>query len=553
MSDLLTHITKVTIKSGNMVEFQPNLGPAFFYAQFMMVQKVYNAPDGEGVKLRGIPYTRTRRTKGMLPSQRNEIVSILHVDENDDRDWDTQAAVQVGVEDVICLRDFQRTNTKYPDNALNIHDYVTEEHDATHYETMLRASESGKLTNRWKLVTFFEHAADREKGRMSKRNIIRLGAADLEFGDLRLEDRIVLNQWRGAKIPGGSFDPGVAVVSGTLVVDLDSEPGNNARHGPRPLRLKQGQLYTFGDMFCGAGGVTRGAQTAGFKAILAVDKWESAHESYTANFADVDARNIDISDFTQSLSDGEYRVDVLHTSPPCQVWSPAHTVPGANDEANLAALYSTFEVIRKTKPRIVTLEQTFGILYNRFQHYFHLLLNCFTSIDYSVTYKVVSLNTWGVPQPRKRLIIVASCPGESLPEVPGPRPDAATTATVRHWLNRIRPRATHHDVNDCIRRAQTLPNFPKPRYDPNGLLPYTMTCGGGENNHPSGERNFTIREFASLQTFPSNHRFAGAAIRRQIGNAFPPFAVQWLYEHLRRHLLKEDNVAEAEDVVMIID
>ena len=62
----------------------------------------------------------------------------------------------------------------------------------------------------------------------------------------------------------------------------------------------------------------------------------------------------------------------------------------------------------------------------------------------------------------------------------------------------------------------------------------TLTCKGGDNYHPSGNRTFTIRELASLQTFPLYHTFAGArgitARKKQIGNAVPPVLARALFK-----------------------
>ena len=73
-----------------------------------------------------------------------------------------------------------------------------------------------------------------------------------------------------------------------------------------------------------------------------------------------------------------------------------------------------------------------------------------------------------------------------------------------------------------------------------------MTCKVGDNYHPSGKRNYTIRELASLQTFPIIHSFAGArgvtAARHQIGNAVPPVLARALFRTIVRSLKESDGV-----------
>jgi DNA (cytosine-5)-methyltransferase 1 len=104
----------------------------------------------------------------------------------------------------------------------------------------------------------------------------------------------------------------------------------------------------------------------------------------------------------------DLRVDILHLSPPCQIWSPAHTRPGINDEQNFASLFAVMALVSKVKPRIVTLEQTFGIMARRFEASFNSLIHCFTSLNYSVSWQIVQFKELGLPQNRRRLIIFAA-------------------------------------------------------------------------------------------------------------------------------------------------
>jgi DNA (cytosine-5)-methyltransferase 1 len=101
-------------------------------------------------------------------------------------------------------------------------------------------------------------------------------------------------------------------------------------------------------------------------------------------------------------------VDILHLSPPCQVFSPIKVHEGKNDETNFASLFAVQELIEKVKPRMVTLEQTFGILHNKHKAAFHALIRMFTDHGFSVSWQVVDFHHWGLAQRRKRLIIVAA-------------------------------------------------------------------------------------------------------------------------------------------------
>ncbi|EON99001.1 putative rip defective protein [Phaeoacremonium minimum UCRPA7] len=79
-------------------------------------------------------------------------------------------------------------------------------------------------------------------------------------------------------------------------------------------------------------------------------------------------------------------------------------------------------------------------------------------------------------------------------------------------------------------------------WDADGILPRTITTSGGQNYHYSGTRDFTYREYASLQGFPVWHRFVAPGIKKQIGNAFPPCVVKVLYDWIRKWLEDVDGV-----------
>lgn len=213
------------------------------------------------------------------------------------------------------------------------------------------------------------------------------------------------------------------------------------------------------------------------------------------------------------------------------------------------------------RPRLVTLEQTFGITHDRHAGYLWALVGDMTDQGYSVRWKVVRLCTWGLAQDRKRLIMIAAAPGERLPPFPEP-----THAQVTDMQSGVRKFTTIHDEISRVTIGDDLHNLHhvkklsprKAPYDPNRLAG-TITTSGSTSYHPSGKRAFTLREYACLQGFPKLHRFKGTstAIKRQIGNAFPPNTVEMLYRHLQKWLLEQDNIDPNEngmsDVIVIDD
>lgn len=172
------------------------------------------------------------------------------------------------------------------------------------------------------------------------------------------------------------------------------------------------QKYSIGDAFCGAGGTMQGAVDAGLAARWAVDHNDSAIQTYKNNLQrpGLKIHCMGIDQFVPvAKSSGRHVVDILHLSPPCQPFSPANTTPNAeNDALNQATFLAIEDIIRACKPRVITLEETEGLLHRKHRQWFQKLLCLFVDAQYSVHWRSLELKHYGVPQSRKRLIIIAS-------------------------------------------------------------------------------------------------------------------------------------------------
>jgi DNA (cytosine-5)-methyltransferase 1 len=195
-----------------------------------------------------------------------------------------------------------------------------------------------------------------------------------------------------------------------LAIDVSSSelasppPTGAVQYGPISEKgtvfRSPGQMLTYGDAFCGAGGTTRGAAMAGLRVVWGFDHWNQACSTWRANFPYATCYELTSQRFIVTTQGSKFRkpvdvkVDVLHLSPPCQYFSPAHTVNCPNDEMNIASLFAVGAVIKAARPRIVTLEQTFGIVATRFYRYFNSLIHMFTALNFSVRWAVVPLAQW---------------------------------------------------------------------------------------------------------------------------------------------------------------
>lgn len=183
----------------------------------------------------------------------------------------------------------------------------------------------------------------------------------------------------------------------------DTKPNNVSGKCPSITKRQ----YTFGDSFCGAGGMSRAAHQAGLHIKYAFDCNKHACNTYALNFPQADLHCLWAHDFVQQKSD--CKVDIAHLSPPCQFFSDAHTVAGKDDEMNTASLFAVGEIINKSKPRVVTLEQTFGIVLRaRHQGYLNALVQIFTSAGFSIRWRLLHCADYGLPQMRLRTFMIAS-------------------------------------------------------------------------------------------------------------------------------------------------
>lgn len=532
------------VRPGATVELKEPVPVGKYAVEFVRITSLARQVYTNNVTIKGHGFTRAKNMSGMLPKQLNECCLVTIIDTHDPRPWKVQAIINIQPENVLALRNLRITNAPYPQHG---------EQSAGTPSARQQAKDMGILVSRYTYIEY--HSIDESKPR--EWAFVRIGQDEADE-NFRVTDEVLVNGWRGGKTRGGSHMPaeqGRGHIRGHgPVYTYDLEDGTHSQSqtpkpAPGPVHVSREQKYTAGDTFAGAGGASRGITDAGVQLEFCVDNWEHAVASLNANFEGQGTTiyDIDMHDFIVD-KDIRHRVDILHISPPCQVWSPAHTRPGQNDEKNLAILFSCTHLIEKIRPRMFTVEQTFGILHPRFEDFFHSLVHGFTDHGYSVRWKVINFSHYGLPQPRRRLIMIGAGPGEKLPPFPLP---THSPEVRRRTRNGLKPTTTARQALSAIdgRRRHPLHQpylqpFPVPRapWDGDKPLPYTVTCGAAENYHWSGQRQFTPQEYALLQGFPMYHKFAGNYIKKQIGNAFPPVFVKLLYRHLVDWLDKQDNV-----------
>lgn len=306
-------------------------------------------------------------------------------------------------------------------------------------------------------------------------------------------------------------------------------------------------------LFSGAGGLDLGLIQAGNTVVWANDIDKDAVATYKENIGDHiicdDIKNIDIS----TLPDA----DVVVGGFPCQGFSQANRLRTLEDDRN--QLYRFFyNTIKLKQPKYFIAENVKGILSLGKGEAIKQIVSDFEAAGYITSVNLVNMANYGVPQTRQRVIIIGQRVdlGKELLFV-FPKPTHSKDGELPHWVS-IREAIGHfpdpdtdNDILNHIYSAYKVEyrNFTGHREtDPDKPSPTILARGNGKGGvcaipHYNGKRRLTIRESASVQTFPENFHFVGTmnSCYRQIGNAVPVMFARKLGAELMR-LEKEEIV-----------
>ena len=286
-------------------------------------------------------------------------------------------------------------------------------------------------------------------------------------------------------------------------------------------------------LFSGAGGLDLGFILAGHNIIWANDLYSDAVATYKRNIGN----HIIEKDIKDIPSDEIPNCDIVIGGFPCQGFSVANTKRNTKDERN--SLYKELlRVIKDKQPKFFLAENVKGIMSLNKGNTFKMILDDFSSLDYTVKYKVLNSADFGVPQVRERVIIV------------GVRSDINYTFQYPEPTNSKDGNDGNPQWVSVINAIGNLPNPDEPNnlfnhtyskyklnfngyighrpIDPNKPAP-TVTARGDNKGgvvilpHPNGLRRMTCRELATIQSFPIDFEFMGnnSSVYRQIGNAVP--------------------------------
>ena len=355
----------------------------------------------------------------------------------------------------------------------------------------------------------------------------------------------------------------------------------------RPGRLPRIEVV---DLFCGIGGLSYGMKTAGFRILAGFDLDQTCKYAYETNtggeFIYKDIKEVTPYDIAHRYSRRAIRV--LAGCAPCQPFSSYAFKNKEKDKNKYDLLYEFGRLVKDICPDIVTMENVPSIGSFKLKPVLDDFIKLLESLEYHVKTKVVYCPDYGVPQTRKRLVLLASRFGDI--DLIAPTHKKEEYLTVRDTISHLEPlQAGEKSQSDPLHRSRALSplNLLRIKSTPEGgswkdwdvslqlechkkdtgksfgsvygrmqwdqpSPTMTTQCtglGNGRFGHPEQDPAITVREAALLQTFPREYIFfknekeiSLSTAARYIGNAVPPRLGEIIAVSIIQHLIQHEKI-----------
>lgn len=334
------------------------------------------------------------------------------------------------------------------------------------------------------------------------------------------------------------------------------------------------------DLFCGAGGLTHGFVLEGLPVVAGIDLDPACRFAYETNnqarFIERDINKVTTDELKAMF--GDANITILAGCAPCQPFSTyAQRYELDGNDGKWGLLYEFARLAKGARPDVITMENVPTVVKHKVFHHF---VDTLKGLGYNVWFDIVDSSLYGVPQTRRRMVLLASRHGEikmveptlKKPKtvkqaigrqralsagVTAPRDKLHVSAKLSEKnLQRIKvskPGGTWRDwpehlVANC-HRAESGKTYAGVygRMEWDKPAP-TMTTqcygfGNGRFGHPEQDRAITLREAAIIQSFPRNYEFIPKdgevrfkVLGRLIGNAVPVNLGRAIARSINSHL-----------------
>lgn len=275
------------------------------------------------------------------------------------------------------------------------------------------------------------------------------------------------------------------------------------------------------DLFSGCGGLSLGFQNAGNNILAAFDNWDEAIKIYSKNFKHPIFKR-DLSDFENVDDIAAFHPDMIIGGPPCQDFSSAGHRDETLGRANLTIAYA--RIIEKIRPKFFLMENVPTI---QKSEKLEIVLDIFKRCKYGVSKRVLDASRCGVPQARKRFIVIGGLGVEDgfLDSILDSRLSEKQMTLYDYFGNSLGfeyyfrvPRSySRRGIFSIYEPAMTIRGVDRP-------------VPKGYKGHPGDPiplnnsiRTLTYEERSWIQTFPKDFIWEGSKtnLNQMIGNAVP--------------------------------
>ena len=277
------------------------------------------------------------------------------------------------------------------------------------------------------------------------------------------------------------------------------------------------------DLFCGGGGLSQGLSDSGVEIVAAFDNWDAAIAFYRKNIRGHHIGKLDLRDSTAVAEClRKYDFNMIVGGPPCQDFSSAGKRDEDGGRANLTISFA--ETVSGLRPDYFIMENV-----DRAQKTktFASALEIFRAAGYGLTVAVLDASLCGVPQKRKRVVVVGILGGINNALIPAiQRNQSSEPMSVRNYLGEtLGIQHYYRHPRSYARRAVFSIDEPSPT-----VRGVNRPVPQGYPGHPgdavpvsSAIRPLTTKERSLIQTFPESWDTSGSKseIEQIIGNAVP--------------------------------
>lgn len=302
---------------------------------------------------------------------------------------------------------------------------------------------------------------------------------------------------------------------------------------------------TFVDLFCGAGGLSKGLEMSGLEGICGLDWFKEACMTYSRNFdhpfVNGDIKSPEIKEQFYKTVEKQLngrRLDIVAGGFPCQGFSMAGN--RIVDDPRNSLYLELIEIVKHLQPDFVICENVKGLRSMLNGLVEKKIIDDFHAIGYEMNVMTLCAADYYTPQKRERVIFIGNRIGLKNfhpKQILQPSQYITTGAAIADLMEMPENKAFNHVPTkhrpDMAQRMLELPegqSLYKGYSDAWKKCPWgEASCTikenhGGVNIHPKLPRVLTAREMARLQSFPDDFIFEGPKNKQlvQIGNAVPP-------------------------------